>query len=480
MRKIKLLLCIFVIWITNIHTCYATNIQNPVFFRKNIIVAQKKPTLAPIIEKVISAVVSIHVDGSIITKNFTIPEKLQNFIIEQHLCEPNSSYFNSPLCSNIENTVEEKFNAIGSGIIINANKGFIITNSHVIDHANTITVKLNNGMTYLATIIYKDMKSDIAIIKINPNIMLQEIRMANSDTVNVGDYVIAIGNPFGLGNTVTTGIISALERSGVNTNRFEEFIQTDAAINRGNSGGALINLNGELVGMNTAIVASSNGGNVGVGFAIPSNTIKRFIRQINLFGTMQHGFLGISATNLDNNLHDALHIKKNISGIFVQEVWNKKSALKAGDIITHLNNKKINDYMLLRAKVSTYPAGTKIKLGINRQGLFIKNVIVTLQNVEDNIKYNVKQDFLTGVNLTNIISQGGNHKIFGVRINNIQYNSIYKQIGLQKNDIIFEVNNHKIYNIKDMEKIFLKYKKKNIIVLHILRTKHDLFIIINN
>ncbi len=178
---------------------------------------------------------------------------------------------------------QQKFMALGSGVIIDAAKGYVVTNNHVVDNATTIKVQLSDGRRFDAKVVGKDPRSDIALIQIQDPKNLTAIKLADSDALRVGDYTVAIGNPFGLGETVTSGIVSALGRSGLNVENYENFIQTDAAINRGNSGGALVNLNGELIGINTAILAP-DGGNIGIGFAIPSNMVKNLTEQMVKYG----------------------------------------------------------------------------------------------------------------------------------------------------------------------------------------------------
>ena len=223
---------------------------------------QEMPSLAPIVEQVTPAVVNILVSGKKVTKQ-EIPEQFRFFFGPDF---PGSQ------------VQEQPFQALGSGVIIDADKGYIITNHHVIDGADEIKVTLKDGRELTAKKIGEDQQSDIALLQIKAD-GLTAIKMANSDSLRVGDFAMAIGNPFGLGQTVTSGIISALGRSGLNIENIENFIQTDAAINSGNSGGALVNLKGELIGINTAILGP-NGGNIGIGFAIPSNMIHDLTDQI--------------------------------------------------------------------------------------------------------------------------------------------------------------------------------------------------------
>ncbi|MFA0499629.1 trypsin-like peptidase domain-containing protein, partial [Vibrio sp. 10N.222.46.A1] len=227
---------------------------------------EQLPSLAPMLEQVTPAVVSIAVEGKQVQRQ-QIPEQFQ--------------FFFGP-----EQTRERPFRGLGSGVIIDAKKGHIVTNYHVINGADDIKVKLHDGREYDAELIGGDQMSDIALLKLETAKNLTQIKVADSDKLRVGDFSVAIGNPFGLGQTVTSGIVSALGRSGLNLENFENFIQTDAAINSGNSGGALVNLNGELIGINTAILGP-NGGNVGIGFAIPSNMMTNLTEQILDFGEVK-------------------------------------------------------------------------------------------------------------------------------------------------------------------------------------------------
>ncbi|MGB5590849.1 MAG: trypsin-like peptidase domain-containing protein, partial [Gammaproteobacteria bacterium] len=220
---------------------------------------QNMPTLAPMIEKAAPAVVNIATSGSVEVQSFRNPFMEDPFFRRFFEMEPDQ-----PQRRNTQSA--------GSGVIVDAKRGYVLTNAHVIENADEITVTLQDDRTYTAEIIGTDPGSDIAVIKIDAKDLI-DIPLADSDDVRVGDFVVAIGNPFGLGHTVTSGIISALGRSGLNPNGYEDFIQTDASINPGNSGGALVNLNGELVGVNSAILTRS-GGNIGIGFAIPTNMIK--------------------------------------------------------------------------------------------------------------------------------------------------------------------------------------------------------------
>ncbi|MGL6176827.1 MAG: trypsin-like peptidase domain-containing protein, partial [Vibrionaceae bacterium] len=277
-----------------------------------IVAGQPMPSLAPMLEKVSPAVVSISVQGS--------------HELRQRIPEPFRFFFGQD--APLEQVQERPFQGLGSGVIIDKNKGYIITNNHVIDNADKIRIQLFDGREYDAKLIGSDSLSDVALLKIEKAENLTEIKLSDSDLLRVGDFAVAIGNPFGLGQTATSGIISALGRSGLNIENFENFIQTDAAINSGNSGGALINLKGELIGMNTAILGP-NGGNVGIGFAIPSNMIKSISDQILEFGEVKRGVLGVIGGELNTELAKTFGYKTN-HGAFVSQVTKDSAAEAAG------------------------------------------------------------------------------------------------------------------------------------------------------
>lgn len=264
----------------------------------------------------------------------------------------------------------QPFEGLGSGVIINANKGYVLTNNHVINQAQKISIQLNDGREFDAKLIGSDDQSDIALLQIQNPSKLTQIAIADSDKLRVGDFAVAVGNPFGLGQTATSGIISALGRSGLNLEGLENFIQTDASINRGNSGGALLNLNGELIGINTAILAPG-GGSVGIGFAIPSNMARTLAQQLIDFGEIKRGLLGIKGTEMSADIAKAFNLDVQ-RGAFVSEVLpgsgSAKAGVKAGDIITSLNGKPLNSFAELRSRIATTEPGTKVKLGLLRNG----------------------------------------------------------------------------------------------------------------
>jgi serine protease Do/serine protease DegQ len=394
------------------------------------------PSLAPLIEKAIPAVVNISVNGkkSLNRDAFDIPEEFRFFFpdIQQR---------------------ERKFSALGSGVIIDAKKGYVITNHHVIDGADEIKVTLHDSRVFNAKVKGQDEQTDFALLELENPQNLTELKFADSDSLKVGDFAIAIGNPFGLGQTVTSGIVSALGRSGLNIENYENFIQTDAAINSGNSGGALINLKGELIGINTAILGKA-GGNIGIGFAIPSNMAHSIVDQLIANGKVTRGLLGIMGTEVNEDLAKNFDYKSR-NGAFVNEVMKDsaadKAGIKSGDILTSINGVPITSFGQLRAKIATLGAGAKIKLGVFRDGSE-KQIEVTLDSDSNSAMQ-------TAVNNNNPLFEGavladtdGN----GITVSDIKENSRAARFGLAKGDIIVEANRNKVNTVADLNKVLSK------------------------
>ncbi|KES16286.1 Do family serine endopeptidase [Gilliamella apis] len=415
---------------------------------------QQQPSLAPMLEKVLPSVVSINVEGTAKMQS-NMPEEFRRF-------------FGYP------DSQSRSFSGLGSGVIIDAEKGYIVTNNHVIDNADKITVSLNDGHEYQAKLIGKDPQSDIALLKVDDANKLTAIKIADSDKTRVGDYVVAIGNPFGIGQTVTSGIISALARSGLNMNGFENFIQTDASINQGNSGGALVNLNGELVGINTAIIAPS-GGNVGIGFAIPSNMVKSLTSQLIEYGEVKRGVLGIKGNELTSDIAKAFDLEVQ-KGAFVSEVIADSAAqeagIKSGDVIVSMDGKPVDSFAELRAKIATTGAGRTVKLGLIRDGKEI-SVEVKLKN-SDQLSTEAKSlhPALDGATLTNGDVKGQK----GVLIESIAKNSPASRLSLQEGDLITGVNKTRVESISDLRKII--DSNPSAIALNIVRGDSRLYLIL--
>ncbi len=421
--------------------------------------SQQLPSLAPMLKKITPAVVSISVSGTQELKQ-RIPEQFQFFL------NPNSPS---------EQVEKRPFKGLGSGVIIDSKNGYIITNHHVIDNAENIQIQLQDGREYAVEIIGSDKMSDIALLKLNPVENLTEIKLANSDNLRVGDFSVAIGNPFGLGQTVTSGIISALGRTGLNLGNLENFIQTDAAINSGNSGGALVNLNGELIGINTAIFGP-NGGNIGIGFAIPSNMIRNLSEQIIEFGHVKRGVLGIQGGELTSELAQTFDYASN-HGAFVSQVIPNSAADKAGivagDILISLNDKKIKTFGELRAKIATIGAGKKVTLKLIRNGKE-KTVTATLKEAtQDTAKAEILHQSLKGAKLENTTHLDA---IKGIKVSEVEKGSHAQNYGLQQHDIIIGVNRVRITSLHHLKTIL--EQQPSILALNIQRQGQDLYLII--
>ena len=418
---------------------------------------QQTPSLAPMLEQTMPAVVSIKVAGTQTSKQ-QIPEPLRRF-------------FGAPQAT------ERPFRSLGSGVIIDAKEGYIVTNAHVVAEADEIIVTLNDGREYSANKVGSDEQSDIALIQIEGE-KLSEIQIANSDDLRVGDFVVAIGNPFGLSATVTSGIVSALGRTGINRGGLEDFIQTDAAINRGNSGGALINLNGELVGINAAIFSTDqNGGNVGIGFAIPSKMMQNLVNQMIEFGEVRRGLLGIAGNDVDAGLAEAFASTVS-KGAFVAEVTPDSAASKAdiqaGDIITRLDNDVIESFAELRAKVASMGAGAKVKLGIVRKGEEMDVTVVLGGAGTVSMTAAEIHPAFAGATFENGTDLAGNR---GVEVIDIEPRSPAVQLGLKQNDVIIGVNRQRVNNVQELRER-MEDSKDNVIALNIRRGNATLFVII--
>ncbi len=425
------------------------------------------PSLAPIIDKVLPAVVTISVEGS-----KEVSRGLHNFPF----------FFGDPFgmspfgMDNRGSSVEQPFKAFASGVIVDAKNGYIVTNNHVVADAKKVIITTNDGREFEAKKIGSDPQSDVALLQIKAD-NISAVNFADSDNLRVGDFAIAIGNPFGLGQTVTYGIISALGRSvdGGASGQFENYIQTDAPINQGNSGGSLIDLNGNLVGINTAIVAP-NGGNVGIGFAIPANMVKNITEQLIKYGEVKRGFLGIMGGELTSDLAEKFGSKQ-LKGAFINQVMKDSAAeeagIKAGDIVIAINGKKISSFNELRAKIATIGAGSKVTLGIIRDGKE-QNVDVVLKQAESkNVETNNQEinELFKGVKLATASGE-----VKGVEIVDIDRNSQAARYGLEKGDIIVGVNREKVDNINELNKILSNSKGSQ--AINIVRGNMSLYIIL--
>ncbi|WP_318374893.1 serine endoprotease DegQ [Enterobacter sp.] len=416
------------------------------------------PSLAPMLEKVLPAVVSVQVEGTAVQQNPKVPEELKKFFGED---APDQQ--------------AQPFEGLGSGVIIDAAKGYVLTNNHVINQAQKINVQLNDGREFEAKLIGGDDQSDIALLQLQNATNLTQIAVADSDSLRVGDFAVAVGNPFGLGQTATSGIVSALGRSGLNLEGLENFIQTDASINRGNSGGALLNLNGELIGINTAILAPS-GGSVGIGFAIPSNMAQTLAKQLIQFGEIKRGLLGIKGMEMSADIAKAFNLNVQ-RGAFVSEVLpnsgSAKAGIKSGDVIVSLNGKPLNSFAELRSRIATTEPGSKVKLGLLRDGK-PQEVEVTLdKSTSSSASAEMIAPALQGATLNDGQLKDGTK---GITISEVEKSSPAAQAGLHKDDVIIGVNRDRVQTIAEMRKVL--EAKPNIIALHVVRGNDTLYLLL--
>jgi serine protease Do/serine protease DegQ len=422
---------------------------------------QPLPSLAPMLKRVTPAVVNIATTGTIRIQ--------QNPLFNDPFFQ---RFFDMP-----SQPQERKTQSLGSGVIVDANKGYIMTNNHVIDKADEIRVTLRSGENYNAKLIGTDPESDIAIIQIKAK-NLTAIPFANSEKHQVGDFVVAIGNPFGLGQTVTSGIISAMERSGLGIEGYENFIQTDASINPGNSGGALVNLNGELLGINTAIFSQS-GGNIGIGFAIPINMASNIMQQLITNGEVKRGSLGAQAQDLTPQLAEAFNIPFRHGAVISQVEKGspaERSGLKPGDVVTEINGKAVRDANTLRNTLGLVRIGTTINMKVLRDNktLELKAVVAETENGKEIIQGEKLNAHLTGTELQNI--QPGSPlfgHVEGVIISAVEPGSPAARTGLRKGDIITSANRINIKSVTDLKKAI---KGSNSLLINIRRGNGSLFL----
>ena len=396
------------------------------------------PSLAPIVKKASPAVVNISTRGTVAEKSARNPLFDDPFF---------KRFFDTPEMA----PRQRQFQSAGSGVVVDSKQGFIITNAHVIENATEITVTTNDGHDYKATVVGSDVGADVALIKVK-DAKLSELTIGDSSKAEVGDFVLAIGNPFGLQHTVTYGIISAVGRSGINPDGYEDFIQTDASINPGNSGGALINLRGELVGINSAILSRS-GGNIGIGFAIPSNMVRSIMDQLVKYGEVKRGLLGVSILTLTPDLAENLG-SKDLQGALVQQVVEgsaaEKAGLKAGDVITAVAGQPVKSGPELRNRIGLMRVGETVEITYFRDGkLHHASAIVSAKGAapgEDSPAADLHRAF-EGADLGDAANGGG------VLVRSVEAESPAAQAGLRQNDVITGVNRQKVGSLKDLRNI---------------------------
>jgi len=337
----------------------------------------------------------------------------------------------------------------GSGVIIDANKGYIVTNHHVIEKADEISVTLLDGRQFNAKLIGEDSETDVALLQISAD-NLTALPLADSDKLRIGDFVVAIGNPFGLGQTVTSGIVSGLRRSGLGIEAYEDFIQTDASINPGNSGGALVDLRGKLVGINTAIIAPG-GGNVGIGFAIPSNMVQQVAQHLADFGEVRRGILGVKMQDLTADLAAAFGLDGKKGAVIAEVEPNsaaKKAGLRSGDIITAINDKPVNSATAVRNRIGLLRIGEKVKITVIRKGR-TRNFNVVIADSKRVDGGDISR-YLEGAFLKDSSD--------GIEVYKVTRNSNAWQIGLRRGDHIVAINRRKVKDLEEFKQGFSWYK----------------------
>ena len=395
------------------------------------------PSLAPMVKRTAPAVVNIATRGSIEVRG-------------------SNPFLDDPFFRRFFDVPEQprqrrRTQSAGSGVIVNAAEGLVLTNAHVIDGAEEIRVTLQDDRSFDAEVVGTDPASDIAVLRI-PAENLSELKIADSTRAEVGDFVVAIGNPFGLGHTVTSGIVSALGRVGINPDGYEDFIQTDASINPGNSGGALVNLRGELVGVNSAIL-SRGGGNIGIGFAIPSNMARSVMEQLLEFGEVRRGLLGVNIYTITPDIAEAYGVEET-QGALVSQVMEGSAAeqagIEAGDIIRSVDGKAVNNANELRNTIGLKRSGDTVELEVLRDG---KRRKFKAQLGEQAAAVQVEaEDIHPGLQGADLETLDANSPRYegeaGVLVANVVPGSPAAQRGLRPGDVIVGVNRRQVTNLE--------------------------------
>jgi Do/DeqQ family serine protease len=420
---------------------------------------QAFPSLAPMIEQVHPAVVNI--------STYSTRQQRYNPLLNDPFFR---RFFNMP--EQYQQQPRKRQQSAGSGVVVNARDGIVMTNFHVIKGADEVRVSLADGRSYEAKVLGEDPDLDIAILEIEAD-DLTDVKFSNSDQLRVGDFVVAIGNPFGLGQTVTTGVVSALGRSGLGIEGYENFIQTDASINPGNSGGALVNLKGELVGINTAIISPA-GGNVGIGFAIPSNMAQASMQQIVEHGEVKRGQIGVGIQDITPDLREAFDIENGQLGVLITNVSEDSpaddSGMKPGDVVIAVDGQETTSTGQLRSQIGMRSIGEEIEITVLRDGKK-RTLEVTVGKPRDfeQVDENIHQ-LLQGVQFEN--DPDGK----GVRVSGIARNSRAAYSGLSAGDLIVAANRRQVTDLESFASALSR--NDNSVLLQVNRQGGSLFIVI--
>jgi serine protease Do len=434
--------------------------------------ARGPDNIADVAEKVIEAVVNISTTQKVETRNSPVPQ-LPN---DPQLDELFRDFFNRRGEPQNRERGPRRVSSLGSGFIIDAS-GIVVTNNHVISEADEINVILNDGSRLKAEIIGKDQKTDIALLRVKPDKPLKAVKFGDSDKLRLGEWVIAIGNPFSLGGTVTAGIVSARNRD-INSGPYDNYIQTDAAINRGNSGGPLFNLEGEVVGVNTAIISPS-GGSIGIGFAVPSKTAINVIDQLKEFGETRRGWLGVRIQQVTDEIAESLNIRP-ARGALVAGIDEKGPAkpagIEPGDVIVKFDGKEIKEMRDLPRVVADTPVGKQTPVVVIRKGKELTKT-VTLGRLEDGEKLaaaNAKNDGAPertvvkktlGIELSNLSDDlrrrySIKDTVKGIVITGVDANSPAAEKRLSPGDVIVEIAQEAVASTDDFQARIDKLKKE--------------------
>ncbi len=447
--------------------CAAFLLTNPLIASAHMtppfITGQPVPTLAPIVKRVAPAVVNISTSG--------------------HVTIQQNPFFNDPFFQQFFGMqgmpMQQQFQALGSGVIVDARHGYILTNNHVIAHADKITVTLYDKRSFPAKVVGRDPETDLAVLQIKANDLTQ-IPLGNSAALQVGDFVIAIGNPFGLSHTVTAGIVSAKGRAQVQDGKYSDFIQTDAAINPGNSGGALVNLEGQLVGINTAILSKS-GGNIGIGFAIPINMAKDVMAQLIKYGKVERGMLGVEIEDLTPPLAKALDIPRSQGALVTQVVPHspaQKAGIKPDDVIVSVNGNPVSGAADLSNSIGVMRVGTPLTLGVIRNGKTL-TLHATIGKQQSEQAGSAAHPESRGITVSDL-SEGSPlyGQVKGVLVTGVAPNSEAFLAGLRPGDVITAVNRESVSNVGEFRRALKR--TGGAVALRIRRGDQAFFVVLGN
>ncbi len=421
------------------------------------------PSLAPMVEETSPAVVNIATYANARRKNPLMQDPFFR------------RFFDVP-----EQRSQRRATSAGSGVIVDANNGYVLTNTHVLRGSDQVEVTLKNGRGLKAELVGADKQTDLAVLQVDGD-NLTELELADSSQLKVGDFVVAIGNPFGLGQTVTSGIVSALGRTGLGKTRYENFIQTDASINPGNSGGALVNLRGDLVGINTAILSPGGGGNVGIGFAIPADMARNVMKQLIEHGEVRRGVLGVGIQTVNAELAQAFDLERE-NGVVITRVREDSSAdkagLKPGDVVTAVNGEPVTKAQQLQNRVGLSPVGKEIELRIQRGGE-AKTMTAVIREPETGATTagDAISRHLAGAQLRNLAPGEARGTQQGVVLAEVKRGSRAWQARLRPGDVILRANRQAVPDMESLravvdnpaDALMLKVNRKGSVFTLVLR-----------